>query len=77
MLSWSYPPGGNLRDIIDKLGLYPVTCLTTITNKEKMFLLEHNILLCKQLRDDLSLLSDLHISPIRVEKIVEELSAVT
>jgi hypothetical protein len=77
LLSWSYPVDGNLRDIIDRYGLYPITCLTTITNKEKMLLLEHNILLCKQLNENLSLMSDLRISPARVEKIVEELSAVT
>jgi hypothetical protein len=77
LLSWSYPPKENLRDIIDRYGLYPVTCLTTVTNREKMLLLEHNMLLCKQLRDNTSLLSDLHVSPQRIEKIMEELSVIS
>jgi hypothetical protein len=77
LLSWNHPSGETLRDIIDKLRLYPVTCLTSITKKEKMQLLEHNILLCRQLQADKSLLSTLNLSPYREEKIIEELSAVS
>ena len=35
MLGWDYPVKGSLKNLIDALGLYPITCLTSLTKKEK------------------------------------------
>jgi len=48
-MSWDYPIGKGLKDIIDQAGLYPVTCLTTLSRGEKSRLLERGIVLCKTL----------------------------
>lgn len=51
LLSWDFPTGKGLKDIIDNAGLYPITCLTTLTRNEKYRLLEKGVVLCKTLAE--------------------------
>jgi ribosomal protein L21E len=45
LLSWNYPKGNSLRERIDRNGLYPITCLTSLTKHEKQTLLNKMIVL--------------------------------
>lgn len=49
LIGWNYPKKGNLQDLIEKQGLYPLTCLTTLTKAEKQELLDHRVVLCHEL----------------------------
>jgi predicted RecB family endonuclease len=49
--SWSYPKQDNLRDLIQKANLHPITTLTSLSQKQKSLLLENNIVLCRQVAD--------------------------
>ncbi|MET6996762.1 ATP cone domain-containing protein [Chitinophaga defluvii] len=51
LLSWDFPFGKGLKDIIDNAGLYPITCLTTLSRNEKYRLLEKGIVLCQTLAE--------------------------
>ena len=73
LLSWDYPKHDGLRDRIDRLGLYPITVSTLLTNREKQFLLSRDVVLCKDLIDDVFFLDHLGISEIRKTKIQNEL----
>ncbi len=73
LLSWDYPKENGLRDRIDRLGLYPVTVSTLMTNREKQFLLSRDIVLCRDLIDDSFFLDHLGVSEIRKEKILNEI----
>jgi len=73
LLSWNYPKNNGLKDRIDRLGLYPITVSTLLTNKEKQFLLNHNIVLCRELEKESFLLDHLGISKIRKDKILNEI----
>lgn len=72
LLSWDYPIKGSLKDMIDQLGLYPVTCLTTLTRAEKQKLLEKKIVLCKQVCADENVLYQIGMNQYRVKKVMEE-----
>lgn len=72
LLSWDYPFRNSLKDMIDSLGLYPVTCLTTLTRTEKQQLLEKKIVLCKQICTDETPLYEIGMSNHRVKKVMEE-----
>lgn len=72
LLSWDYPRGNGLKDRIDRLGLYPITVSTLLTNREKQFLLNRNVVLCRELIEDFFFLDHLGISSIRKEKILNE-----
>ena len=74
LLSWDYPKDNGLKDRIDRLGLYPITVSTLLTNREKQFLLSREIVLCRQLANDVFYLDHLGISETRKTKILAEAS---
>lgn len=74
LLSWDYPKENGLKDRIDRLGLYPITVSTLLTNREKQFLLSRDIVLCRQLANDVFYLDHLGISENRKSKILSEIS---
>ncbi|WP_158849176.1 ATP cone domain-containing protein [Algibacter sp. L1A34] len=74
LLSWDYPKNEGLKDRIDRLGLYPITVSTLLTNREKQFLLSRDVVLCRELIGDAFYLDHLGISEIRKEKIMKEIS---
>ena len=73
LLSWDYPKNDGLRDRIDRLGLYPITVSTLLSNREKQFLLSRDFVLCKDLIDDVFFLDHLGISGSRKTKILNEI----
>ena len=72
LLGWDYPQANSLNEQIERLGLYPVTCLTTLGKKDKQNLLEHNIVLCRELCEDPGRLKQAGISEESVKDILEE-----
>ncbi|MCQ6961067.1 ATP cone domain-containing protein [Mucilaginibacter aquariorum] len=74
LLGWDFPKGNSLREQIDASGLYPVTCLTTLTHGEKQFLLDKRLVLCRDLCEQPGMLSVAGISRQRVTEIMNEAS---
>ncbi|MDP3352726.1 MAG: restriction endonuclease [Flavobacteriaceae bacterium] len=75
MVSWDYPKGESLKDIISNSGLYPITCLNTITKAEKQQLLAKDIVLCKQLCKFTEVLNQMGISKTRKKNILDDAHA--
>lgn len=73
LLSWDAPEGDALKDRIDRLGLYPITVSTLLTKREKQFLLSRDVVLFRQLKDDMFYLDHLGISEKRKERILDEM----
>ena len=74
LLSWDYPKNDSLKDRIDRLGLYPITVSTLLTNREKQFLLSRSVVLCRDLINDKFYLDHLGVSETRKKKILDEIS---
>lgn len=72
LLGWNHPFKNGLKDRIDKHGLYPVTCLTTLSAAEKQKLLEKDAILCNNLLKRPDLLKSLGMKPIRIARILSE-----
>jgi hypothetical protein len=72
LLGWDYPVKAGLKDLIDQLGLYPITCLTTLTKVEKQRLLDKNVVLCKELKDDTQHLNRAGVNPTRLKRVSDE-----
>jgi hypothetical protein len=49
LVSWDHPAKGSLRERIDRSGLYPLTCLASLSRKEKERLLELGLVLARDL----------------------------
>ena len=75
LLSWDYPPKESLRNLIDESGLYPITCLTSLTNKEKETILIKGIVLCKELLKREALLHEIRIPLTRIPNILSEIKS--
>ncbi|MFL1896216.1 ATP cone domain-containing protein [Aquimarina sp. 2-A2] len=73
LLSWDYPKNEALKDRIDRLGLYPITTSTLLSNREKQFLLSRDVVLLRQLTKDAFYLDHLGISDTRKNKIMSEI----
>ncbi len=62
VVSWSYPDSNSLRDMVERLRLYPVTMLSSLTSAQKRMLLNNHIVLCKEIYQDNSLIDSLYLS---------------
>lgn len=74
LLSWDYPKNNGLKDRIDRLGLYPITVSTLLTQREKQFLLSRSVVICRELINDKFYLDHLGVSETRKKKILDEIS---
>ena len=72
LLSWNYPQGDSLRERIDRNGLYPITCLTSLSKHEKQVLLNKKIVLCHTVCEHPSELNGIGLSEARKLKVLEE-----
>ena len=72
VLGWNYPVKEGLGARIDRAGLHPITCLTSLSRAQKRQLLDRGLVLCKDLikRQDLLLVSGMtkiKIDTLKVE----------
>ena len=72
LVGWNFPHRGSLREQIDVSGLYPITCLNTLTKKDKQELLDNKIVLCKEICVNPNILSEYGISAKRIDSILQE-----
>ncbi len=73
MVSWDYPRKEGLRDMIQKTGLFPVTVLTHLNQKQKQALLEKEVVLCRQLYQQRGMLDTLGLKPGIKKKVISEI----
>lgn len=72
LLSWDFPKRNGIKDLIKRLNLHPVTCLTTLSDSEKKMLLEHKIIFCKQICKNRGVLKTAGINPRHINKVYKE-----
>jgi hypothetical protein len=72
LLSWDYPANDNLKELIDRHKLYPISCLTSLTKREKQLLLEKGVILCKDLAKNTDILATNNIGGDRLTNIINE-----
>ncbi|MDX1470503.1 MAG: ATP cone domain-containing protein [Flavobacteriaceae bacterium] len=75
LVSWDYPKGSSLKELIDASGLHPITCMTTLSKSEKQNLLSKEIVLSVELCQDPEVLTSIGISKQRHQKILNEANA--
>lgn len=73
MLSWDFPYQKSLKDLIEEYNLFPVTALTNLSAQQKRQLMEMDIVLCKQLNQQLQKLDEIGVESSKKNKIAEEL----
>jgi Holliday junction resolvase-like predicted endonuclease len=72
LLSWDFPKRNGIKDLVERLNLHPVTCLSSLSDEEKKLLLDHNVIFCKQIYEDKNVLKAAGINPRNVNSIAKE-----
>lgn len=73
LLSWDYPAGNSLRELIDRERIYPLTVLTQLTKAQKQILIEKGIVTCRELAENPDFLSCLDLTTLKVKKVLSEI----
>lgn len=72
MISWDYPRGKSLKEMIEESGLFPITVLTSLSRKQKDSLLQHDVVLCRQLLEKPDAFGKLGLSKNMQQKVLDE-----
>ena len=75
LLGWNYPKSESLEDMIKDTGVYPVTALTTLTQQEKIRLLQLDTPICNGLENNTDVLKHAGVSPAKIGTVIEESQA--
>lgn len=72
LVGWDQPAKGSLRDRIDLSGLYPLTCLASLTRVEKGRLLHEGLVLARDVLARPGVLEQARVPAPRRERVVRE-----
>lgn len=72
LLSWDFPHGNALRDLIAEYRHYPISCINVLKKAEVKILADNNRVTVDDLIDDPSSLALLELSETRRKRILEE-----
>lgn len=72
VLSWAYPEGRSLRDLIEKYKIYPITQLLSLNFVQKQELMNKNIVSVQLLLNDPKILDQINIHHDAKLKVIEE-----
>jgi Holliday junction resolvase-like predicted endonuclease len=72
IISWSYPEGDSLRDMIEESKLHPITSLTTLSLTNKQYLLQEHTVTCLDIAQNPSVLEILPLSKDERQKALDE-----
>ncbi len=72
LLGWNYPVKDSLHEIIEKTGLQPITCLTTLNHQQKKDIIGRGMLACADIIEAPESLREIGIKPENIEAIVNE-----
>jgi hypothetical protein len=75
MIGWNYPPVGNLHDMILESKLHPLTCLLSLNGREKKYLLDKGVVLCKTILLNQDILLELGFNAPKIQKVIDEIES--
>ena len=72
LLDWKHPQKNNLPAIIDRLGLHPITALTSLNSKQKKECIKAGFVLCRHASKHTDILRRLKLTEHQIKKLVQE-----
>ncbi|MCL5072707.1 MAG: ATP cone domain-containing protein [Actinobacteria bacterium] len=77
IISWSYPEEGNLRDLVEKHKLFPITALSYVSQAQKQTLMDNHTILCSDINEDKNCLRSEELPEEKKDLIVSEANSLT
>ena len=75
LLGWSYPNSESLPELITRLGVYPVTVLSGLNQKQKKLFLSKGLVLCRDVLKHKALLKQGGMNHEDIEQLCVEIKA--
>jgi len=72
LVGWNYPEMDNLQDMIEATGLHPLTCLPSLTQKEKQLFFDQGIVLCRSIKDNPELLKRVGLNDAKAGQVLAD-----
>ncbi len=72
-IGWNHPPQGSLQQLIERSGLHPLTCLTSLTVSQKKQLVARGVILCREVMEDRSILAAIGLNKEKAAKAMQEI----
>ncbi len=72
MVSWDFPKKNSLKYLIEKHNIFPITVLTQLTKKQKEYLLENGVVICRQLIQKPNMLDQFSMTDKKKDLIIKE-----
>lgn len=76
LVAWDFPEGNGLKEQLERYKIFPITLLTSLTIREKEFLLGQGVVTCAQLHPRLDLLRDFEFTGAKLRALERELESV-
>lgn len=76
LIGWHYPKGNGFERLIEDIGLYPITILTKLTEREAQQILKRDIVLCIDILEDETVLDQIGVPQHRKKDIVTEAATI-
>lgn len=76
LMAWDYPSDKGLKNVIESLNIYPLTVLHNLTVRGKKDLLDQGIITCRQLLENIDLLSQFELSKPKYNALLKELNEI-
>ncbi|WP_439882682.1 restriction endonuclease [Pontibacter sp. MBLB2868] len=75
LVGWDFPSKGSIKDMVNSYDLYPLTCLTTLSQVEKQKLLDTGVVLCKELQNNATLLHKSGVKEKHLQSVLNEVDS--
>lgn len=72
LVGWRYPNNNGLEKIVEQSGLHPITVLDTLSKGEKKKLLKNGVVVCQDINQNPSKLSEIGLPKNKITKIIEQ-----
>ena len=76
LLGWDYPEGAGLKELIQREGVYPVTLISQLNQKEKQALMEQGLVSCSRLLARKEVLETLGLNRKKLASVIRELEEI-
>jgi hypothetical protein len=77
LLGWDYPHGNGLKELIEKMKIFPVTLLSSLSRQDKEHLLSMGLVTCHQLSENPGIMSSLNLQSGVIRKLQSELDCLS
>lgn len=74
VISWNYPEGESLRELVERSGLVPIASLTSLSQSQQQSLLTQGVIFCKDVCSQPSCLQGLGINEKKQQNVLAECS---